>query len=261
MWLKRLVGISMIISLIGMNAIVLIGIFSPSKSSFSLTQSVAPPVPPQVTIKASPTEVAAGLFSAITWDVSGEITGCTASGDWSGPKTQFGSESTGRLSSEGKKTYTLTCQNAGGSGSSSVSINVMPASTASAASASASSSSSSSSSSASSPSTPSQPVYCGGASPCYGPRDVASHSSAGNCWGWNGNRVMNITSFDSGYHKGKSAISSIEVSGVCGKDLASSLAGGVSAGGQTRNHNASTKANADRNMIPYFVGYFDSSKP
>ncbi len=72
---------------------------------------------------------------------------------------------------------------------------------------------------------------------------------------------MNITGFDAAYHKGKSGISSIEVGGVCGKDLAGSLGGSVSADGQTRNHNSATKSNADRNMIPYFVGYYDANKP
>ncbi len=256
MWLKRFVGISMIISLVGMNAIVLIGIFSSSEKggSFSLSQQLAPPTPPVVSLSANPTEVPTGLFSALSWDVTGEITGCTASGDWQGPKTQFGSESTGRLSNEGKKTYTLTCKNEGGEGSDSVTVSVTKSS------GSAVSTSTTSTSQTKTTSTP-KAVYCGGASPCYGPKDVAQHGSSGNCWGWNGNRVMNITSFDSGYHKGKSGIGSIEVSGVCGKDLGPSLGGSVSAGGQTRNHNASTKANADRNMIPYFVGYYDSSKP
>ncbi|MCA9327462.1 hypothetical protein KDA14_02950 [Candidatus Saccharibacteria bacterium] len=258
MWLKRLVAVSMIITLVGLNAIVLIGVFSPSERSFSLSQQALPPTPPVITISANPTEVATGLFSAISWEVTGEITSCTASGDWSGPKTQFGSESTGRISAEGKKTYTLTCKNDGGSDTKSVSINVTKSAVATIP---TSSSSSSGNSSSSGSSSAAQPVYCGGATPCYGPKDVAGHSGAGNCWGWNGNRVINISSFDAAYHKGKTGISSIEVSGVCGKDLGPSLGGGVSAGGQTRDHNSSTKANADRNMIPYFVGYFDSSKP
>ncbi|QQS19423.1 hypothetical protein IPL85_04025 [Candidatus Saccharibacteria bacterium] len=90
---------------------------------------------------------------------------------------------------------------------------------------------------------------------------MAAHGSAGNCWGYNGNRVINISGFDAAYHKAKSGIGSVEVSGVCGKDLSGSLGGSVSAEGQTRNHNAATKSNADRNLIPYFVGYFDVNKP
>lgn len=256
MLIKRIVGICMIISLIGMNAIVLIGFFSPSKgSTFSLSQKVAPPAAPTITLGSSPAEVPTGLFSALTWEVTGEITGCTASGDWSGPKTQFGSESTGRLSSEGTKTYTLTCTNAGGSGTATTTVAVKKSAIA------VSTTSASSSGSSASKPVAAQKVYCSGASPCYGPREVAAHSGAGNCWGWNGNRVVNISYLDNGYHKGKTGVGSIEVSGVCGKDLAPSLGGSVSAGGQTRDHNASTKANADRNMIPYFIGYFDNSKP
>lgn len=244
----------MIVSLIGMNAIVLIGFFSGNSGSFSLSQKVAPPAPPVVTLSANPTEIASGLFSALSWDVTGEITGCSASGDWIGPKTQFGSESTGRLNTEGVKTYTLTCENSGGKSTASTVVTVKK-------SVASTSQSTSTSANTSSPKPAAPKVYCNGASPCYGPREVASHNGAGNCWGWNGSRVMNISGFDTGYHKGKSGIGSIEVSGVCGKDLAASLAGNVSAGGQTRDHNASTKANADRNMLPYFVGYFDNTKP
>lgn len=255
MWLKKLVGLSMLITLIGMNAIVLAGFFGPdkNKSDFGLSQTTV--VPPTVTLTADPTEITAGLFSALKWDVTGEVKSCTASGDWSGPKTAFGSESTGRLATEGTKTYTLVCENkAGKSQSVSATVTVKPA---------APVASTPSAPAPTSPGTTAKPaaVYCDGASPCYGPREVASHASAGNCWGYNAGRVINISGFDAGYHKGKSGIGSIEVSGVCGKDLAGSLGGSVSAEGQTRNHNSTTKSNADRNMIPYFVGYYDANKP
>lgn len=256
MWLKKLVGLSMLITLIGMNAIVLVGFFGPDKSkgAFELTQT--PIALPSITLSADPPETTAGMFSALKWQATGDITRCTASGDWSGPKTPFGSESTGRLPTEGTRTYTLVCENkAGKSQPATATVAVKPAAPIAAA-----------------PAIPSAPtpattptktaaVYCDGASPCYGPREVAAHSGAGNCWGWNGTRVINISGFDTSYHKAKSGIGTIEVGGVCGKDLASSLGGGVSADGQTRNHNSATKSNADRNMIPYFVGYFDSAKP
>ncbi len=257
MWLKKLVGLSMLITLVGMNAIVLAGFFGPdkSKSAFNLTQATG--APPIIQLSADAVEITAGGFTALSWDVTGAVTACTASGDWTGQKTPFGNESTGRLSSEGTKSYTLQCENAAGkSQPATVSIVVKPALVVAA-----------TPTPTSTPSTPTPKsvtpsvVYCGGATPCYGSREVASHASTGNCWGWNGNRVINISGFDNGYHKTLTGISSIEVSGVCGKNLVGSLDGSVSAEGQTRNHNSSTKTNADRNMIPYFVGYYDSSKP
>ena len=61
MWLKKLVGASMIITLIGMNAIVQTGFFGPDKSkdNFALTQGASSP--PSVTLKANPTETTAGM--------------------------------------------------------------------------------------------------------------------------------------------------------------------------------------------------------
>ncbi len=259
MWLKKLVGLSMLITLIGMNAIVLAGFFGPdkSKSTFDLAQvAVAPPV---VQLSADPAEVTAGNFSALSWNVTGEVTNCTASGDWEGSKTPFGSESTGRRASEGTKYYTLNCENtAGKSQPATIAVTVKPASAVQTPTATPTPTPTQTP-----VATPSAPnvVYCGGATPCYGPREIAGHASAGNCWGWNGNRVINISGLDTGYHKTKTGIGSIEVGGVCGKNLAGSLDGSISAEGQTRDHNTSTKTNADRNMIPYFVGYYDSNKP
>lgn len=256
MWLKKLVGLSMLITLIGMNVIVLIGFFKDEGTSdpgFSLSQQAAAPVSPVVTLEAAPTEVQTGLFSALKWSVSGEITGCTASGDWTGPKTQFGSESTGRLGTEGAKTYTLTCVNDGGKDTKTVTVQVKQGAVASIP-------TPTTTTTTPTPTT-SAPVYCGGASPCYGPREVSSHSGAGNCWGYNGDRVTNVTSLDAGYHKGKTGIDSIEVGGVCGKDLGPSLNGSVSAGGISEDHKSTTKSNMDRNLIPYLVGYYDAKKP
>lgn len=247
----------MIITLLGMNGVAVAGLLAPAKNAgadVALTNT-PPPTLPEIMLSADPIEVQTGLFSALKWSVQGEVDSCTASGDWSGDKTANGSQSTGRLSTEGKRTYTLTCKNKAGSITKSISVNVKNTAVAS------TPSSGGTSSSNSSQKNTQTPVYCSGASPCYGPREVASHSGAGSCWGYNGNRVINISGFDAGYHQARSGVSSIEVSGVCGSNLANSLAGGVSAGGQTRNHNNATKANADRNMVAYFVGYFDASKP
>lgn len=254
MWLKKLVAISMIVTLIGMNGIAIAGLLAPNSAAGDIALTATLPTTlPVVNFSADPTEVQTGLFSALTWSVEGEVESCTASGDWSGEKTAIGSQSTGRLATQGSKTYTLRCKNSAGTIEKSVNIVVkdgtpsaMPSST---------------STNSNGATAQQAPQYCSGATPCYGPHDVAAHNTAGNCWGYNGNRVINVGGFDAAYHQARSGISSIEVSGICGTNLAGSLAGSVSAGGQTRNHNNATKANADRNMVPYFVGYFDASKP
>ncbi|MBP6038215.1 MAG: hypothetical protein KA604_02645 [Candidatus Saccharimonas sp.] len=252
MWLKKLVAISMIITLIGMNTITLIGFFSPAKVSNQTAQTQAVSLP-AISLTATPASVVTGSFSALKWSVEGKVVSCRAEGDWSGEKTPFGAESTGRLSTAGNKSYTLVCKNSSGETRQTVTVAVTVEQP----------------SGATTPSGPAAPVvtpnptvvYCQGASPCYGPKDVATHASIGNCWGYNGNRVINISGFDTSFHSSKSGVSSIEISSICGKDLSPALRGSVNAEGQSRNHNTGTKNNADRSMIPYFVGYFDATKP
>lgn len=259
MWLRRLVGVMMIIICIGMNAVVVVGFFSPDKTKKAVVVAEqAPPTPPPVlTITAKPGSISAGSFSALTWTSSGNPTSCTASDTWSGDKTPIGAESTGRLSTPGNYKYTLTCKNAGGDGSATITVAVGPAAV------SASSSSGSSSSSSSSSSSGSGATYCNGGFPCYGTADVAKHSSAGNCWGWLGNRVINVSSFDSAFHSARSGVDNIQVGGVCGKDLGPSVNGSVPANGYSsgHNHQLGAKSNTDANYMGYFVGYYDSSKP
>ncbi|MGV9001946.1 MAG: hypothetical protein ACOH18_03235 [Candidatus Saccharimonadaceae bacterium] len=252
MWLKRLVGIVMIVTCVGMNALVLIGFFSPVKISTAGQVSVAPTeVAPMVTISAKPDAISAGTYSALSWTTTGNPKSCSASGNWTGPKTAFGAESTGRITTPGTYTYNLECTNAGGTSKASVSVAVGAASAPPPAAPKSNTSGSGSSG----------VTYCEGASPCYGPKEVASHNASGNCWGWNGNRVINITGLDAGYHRAKTGISSIEVSQICGKDLAPALGGNVSVENKTQDHKPTTKANADNNLRPYFVGYFDGKKP
>lgn len=255
MWLKRLVGVVMILTCVGMNVLVLVGFFSPvkvSKVGFLATTADAPA--PTVIITIKPDAISAGSYSALTWTTTGSPDSCQASGDWSGPKTPFGAESTGRISTPGNYTYVLECSGKGGSAKASVALAVGPASAPPPAAPKTNTGGSSSGSTA--------VTYCDGAAPCYGPKDVASHSASGNCWGWNGTKVINISGLDAGFHKAKTGISTIEVSQVCGKDLAPALSGGVSTSDSpARDHNPTTKANADNNERPYFVGYFDSTKP
>ncbi len=251
MWLKRLVGMCLIIACVGMNAVVVAGFFIPEKPvqiAAAPQPTPLPAPPPVVTLSVNPTTITAGRNSAVSWTTTGNAESCVASGSWAGPKTPFGSESTGRISRAGNYVYTLTCKNAGGTGSAEAVINVGGVAPVAAAKPTSNTSAT-------------QPTYCSGRIPCYGPHDLSAHSGSGNCWGYNVDRVINLSAFDLGFHSAKSGIPSIQLASICGKNLAPALSGSVSSGGQTRDHNPSSKANADRNMIPYFVGYFDTSKP
>ncbi len=234
-----------------MNTLVVVGLVKPPKKVPVYVEpaiTVAVPVP-TVTLKIEPAVVPAQTPSALSWSTTGNPTDCEASGNWTGVKTPFGAESTGRLNTPGNFTYTLKCSSAGGSAEASATVTVGNATPPKQSTVSSSSSSGGGA------------AYCGGRAPCYGPKDIATHGSQGNCWGYNGDRVINVGSFDTGYHQAKSGISSIQIGGVCGTNLSNSLNGGVQADGQPgRNHNATTKANLDKNMTPYFVGYFDASK-
>ncbi len=252
MWLKKSVGFAMIITCVLLNTLVLMGIFIPDKLPPAIALPIEAPVavvvpPPTVNLVATPSSITAGGYSALSWTTGGNVSGCTASGNWTGSKTAFGTESTGRISKAGNYTYTMECLNSGGSVKTSAVVTVGNAIAPPKA----------------APITVSTggTVYCGGRTPCYSPREVATHTSSSNCWGWNLDRVINLSGFDSGFHVVKSGISSIAISSICGKDLSSSLSGQVAAEGQTRNHNATTKQNADNNMRPYFVGYLDAAKP
>lgn len=254
MWFRRLVGVMMIVGFVGLNAIVIVGLITAPEvepSPLQLAEQTQTAVPPTVTLSADPGSVSANTPAALTWETTGSPDSCMASGDWQGQKTAFGSESTGRLKEVKTYSFILTCQNQAGSSGAKIEVAVLPATATPTPPAPA----------AKSVSPKTTATYCGGRVPCYGPGDLNTHNSAGNCWGYNGDRVINISSYDAGFHKTKSGISSIEVGGICGKNLNSALTGGVSADGQTRNHNDSTKSNSDKNLIPYFVGYYDGSKP
>jgi hypothetical protein len=242
----------MIITCVLLNALVLAGIFIPDKlpkriAVIDQTPLVAVVAPPTLNLTATPSSTNAGGYSALSWTTTGNVTGCTASGNWTGPKTAFGSESTGRIPAAGNYTYTLECLNAGGSIKADAVLTVGNAIAPPKAAAVVKSTGGT--------------VYCGGRLPCYGPSQVAAHASSSNCWGYNLDRVIDLSGFDAGFHVVKSGISSISIGSICGKNLASALSGQTSAEGQTRNHNATTKQNADKNMIPYFIGYLDATKP
>ena len=74
----------------------------------SATVTVAPT--PTVTLTASPTTIASGASSMLTWS-STNATSCTASGGWTGTETTSGTKS---VSPTSTTTYTLTCTGVGG---------------------------------------------------------------------------------------------------------------------------------------------------
>ena len=86
------------------------------------TSTPAPtPVAPTLSLTASPSSLTSGAGATLTWN-SANATTCTASGAWTGSKSVNGTQSTGALTST--KTYTLTCTNAGGVVTKSVSVAV-----------------------------------------------------------------------------------------------------------------------------------------
>jgi hypothetical protein len=90
----------------------------------STTVTVSPNPTATVRIAASPSTVASGGSSTLTWS-STNATACTASGGWSGSKAISGSQSSGALTAGA--TYTLTCTGTGGSATQSTTVSVTAA--------------------------------------------------------------------------------------------------------------------------------------
>ena len=89
-----------------------------------VTVTVTPPSnppSPTVTLSASPTTVANGGTSTLSW-LTANTSGCTASGGWTGTKALSGSEA--RTGLTATTTFTLTCSGTGGGSSASQSITV-----------------------------------------------------------------------------------------------------------------------------------------
>ena len=92
-------------------------------SYFSNLQAWLYPPKPNVTFSATPTIIATGAQSTLTW-TSKNATSCTASGGWSGNKNTSGTQPTGALSTN--QTYQLSCTGAAGITSSSVTVAIKP---------------------------------------------------------------------------------------------------------------------------------------
>jgi hypothetical protein len=89
-------------------------------ASQSTTVSVKAPAP-TVTLSASPSTVANGGSSTLSWSAT-NATACTASGAWAGSEGVRGSQSTGAL--HANAAYVLNCSGAGGSASQSATVTV-----------------------------------------------------------------------------------------------------------------------------------------
>lgn len=256
MWLKKLVAITMIVTLAGMNVLVLVGLFLPNSSATKVGISVTNRLTesaPTVQLSVEPATIPAGSVATISWSTTGNPTSCEATGGWSGSKTIEGNESTGRKTQQTTYTYTLTCRNSGGEATASAILTV-----------SAPDSTPSNSQVATTKPTPAAPqvTYCGGRSPCYGPKDMAARVAKGNCYGWNGELVFNVTSLDEQYHKPLTQIDSVETSTICGKDLGPALRGQIGVpGADAHAHKSSTINNTQANLLQFFVGYYDAKKP
>jgi hypothetical protein len=84
-----------------------------------------PPGAPVVTLSASPTSVAAGGTTALTWSAT-DATSCAASGAWSGTRPTAGSENSAALSTS-PSSFALTCTGPGGQASRTVNVTVAAA--------------------------------------------------------------------------------------------------------------------------------------
>lgn len=140
MWLKKTVGIVLIITLLLTAFVVAKGIFfAPSDSTeegdstaaeeeateqSSAETEGAPGTAPVIVLSAEPATNTVGQYSVLTWSVTGNDAKCSASGDWSGSRTPTGTMSTGRLSEAKTYTYTLECTTNSGTAKQSVSVTV-----------------------------------------------------------------------------------------------------------------------------------------
>ena len=216
-----------------------------SNSAGTDTKSVSVTViaVPVVTLTASPTTISAGQTHTLSWSATNSPTSCTAGGSWSGSKAASGGPQTmGPINTAGSYLYSLSCTNAGGTGSASAAVTVNAAAT-----------------------------YCSGQSPCYGPNDLNAHRTTADCWAYNtsgtSSSVYNITSFNSGYHQsGKPGTnllpSSATASALCGNvNLQSFLSGSSLTGVGSHNHQTATKQNNNTTLSSYRVGYYDAAKP
>ncbi|MCX6739350.1 MAG: hypothetical protein NT098_04885 [Candidatus Parcubacteria bacterium] len=91
--------------------------FAGTTGNYSIPYTVVAPAPvvpppPIVTLTASPTSAPSGGWSTLTWATAGDVSSCTASGDWLGTKAVSGSELQTNITAT--KNYSIICTGAGG---------------------------------------------------------------------------------------------------------------------------------------------------
>ncbi len=84
--------------------------------------SSEPPAPPVTTISLTPSTIATGESSVLTWSSTG-ASQCSASGAWTGAVATSGSQKVTQVSA-GSYSYTVTCSGAGGSTANSATLTV-----------------------------------------------------------------------------------------------------------------------------------------
>jgi hypothetical protein len=94
---------------------------SPTDTAASPGTQTPPSTAPSLNLSASPTSIASGGSSTLTWS-STNTTACTASGGWSGSKASAGSQTLTTITST--TTYTLACTGSGGSATQSATVTV-----------------------------------------------------------------------------------------------------------------------------------------
>ena len=87
----------------------------------SVSVSIVAPSAPWVSLTANSLSLPYGASTTLSWD-SGNTSGCSASGDWSGSLATSGTQTTGALIAD--STFTLTCSGTSGSVSETVNVTV-----------------------------------------------------------------------------------------------------------------------------------------
>lgn len=183
---------------------------------------------PVVTISISPASITTGSSATIAWSATNSPTSCTAGGTWTGTKAVSGTQTTGTMPTAGSYIYSLSCTNAGGTGTNSTTLTV----------------------------TSPAVVYCSGLTPCYGPSTLALHAKvATDCWGYqtsgSNSTIYNLTGF-APRHSGGSG--TILTAANCGHAI--DWTGAPSNGKHT-----AAKSNTQATLNGYKVGYYDAAKP
>ncbi len=209
-----------------------------SAGSGSSSVSVTVVAVPVVTISVSPASIVTGNNTTVTWSSTNSPSSCTAGGGWSGSKSTTAgnnTQTTGSALAAGSYVLSLSCTNAGGTGSNSTSLTVTAGA-----------------------------VYCSNSRPCYGPNSIAAFTTIGSCYGYNVSGalswVINVTTLNQNYHKGGPGKNLLPnaTSPLCGANLHPYLTGTSLTNVGSQNHVKGAATNGSV-MPTYRVGYWDAT--